>query len=236
MIVPRGSTVGLFLPRRTGRRRGLGWRPAWSHELGIGLGAVSPVGFADYESFQQAVLAAYPACQISDLTCQGPRDASIAAQLASWASDPNSCHNVVCNSSGSPAISVQPYTTPQGTAAVGMGYNTVHGFVPTVNVPTVTAAPAPVVTSPVPAPAPVPIQSASPATAPGGVLAPVAAPTPVQTQTPPADGTTPGTAVPIDMGATPTPDVGSILSSIPLWGWGVAAVALILITQSGGKR
>jgi|SRR5215470_14457907 len=247
MIVPRGSAVGLFIPGRArARRRGLGWRPAW---VGQGLGQISPVGYADFNSFQNAVAASFPACPPPyDPACEGPRSAAISADLASWTSDPMSCHNVVCDVSGSPAVSVQEYTTPAGTAAIGTGYNTVSGFVPTV---TVQPAPAPV-SAPLSAPAaaaapvparptrPAPIQSASPAAAPGGVLAPATAPTPVQTQTPPgtvSNGSTPGTAIPIDMGATgpAVPDFGSILASIPLWGWGVAAVGLILITR-GGKR
>lgn len=263
MIVPRGSTAGLFLASpRTRKRRGLGWRPEWSLGRWYGLGSISPVGFADFASYQNAVTASYPACPPPyDPSCTGPRSAAISADLNAWTSNSLSCHNVVCDQSGSPAISVQQYTTPSGTSAIGTGYNTVAGFVPTVTTPapvsasqsssfTLTApvtAPSKPVTPPSYVRRPVPIQSASAAAAPGGVLAPAAAPQPVQTQTPPVtDGTTPATAISVGCdpgidplcGATlPSPtDFGSIISSIPLWGWALGVGALILITRPGGKR
>lgn len=46
-----------------------------------------------------------------------------------------------------------------------------------------------------------------------------------------------GVAVPQDMtGTVAAPTAASVLSSIPLWGWGVAVLALVLVMGSGGKR
>lgn len=281
MIVPVGSTQGLFLPRR---RAGLGWRPSYgtgARHRGLGwrpfygMGQVSPVGYADFNSFQNAVAASLPACPPPyDPACIGPRSAQISAELATWTSNPMSCHNVVCDASGNPAVSVQEYTTPAGTAAVGTGYNSVSGFVPTVQPVSPAAQPASIstasmvspvfhpsstgtaVVSPATAARPVPIQSASAATAPGGTLASSAAPTPVVTQSPPSGITPefcaanqtyippggtfssgPSTGQVTSTGACQdNPTVTSVLSSIPLWGWGVAAIAAIFILRPGGKR
>lgn len=241
-----------------------------------GMGYVSPVGFADEASFQDAVVASFATCPPPfDPTCEAPREAAISANLAEWVSNPQSCHNVVCNSSGAPAIGLSP--TGQ------VGYATTSGFVPT----TPAAAPPAQLTSnpsikspvfkpskgtkPAALPAPTPIQSASAATAPGGVLGNPAAPTPVQTQTAPTDGSTPATAIVLASDCTATQtyippggaysagpyvgqvaaygacqdnpaaaagttNIGSMLSSIPLWGWGVAALAAILIFRPGGGK
>lgn len=312
MIVPRGSTVGMYMPGRR-RGRGMGWRPAWPHEAGLGRwrGLSGPAtGYADFNSYNTAVCLPLSGASVCpppfDPACIGPAQQAVSACQAAWVSDPTSCHNVVCDSSGQPAVSVQPYTTPQGTAAIGTGYNTVAGFVPTVPAPA--PAPAPAASAPKPSigspvfhpgktlkpigplrPRPVPIQSASAAAAPGGILAPAAAPTPVQTQTPPGNAappdwwtsfiqslrqtpsgntTYPGPPTvsytscdPVNApwsscpgGAVIGPDgspgvcgpcggpigpVGgpvSFLSSIPWWGWGVAAVGVIFLTRSGGGK
>lgn len=237
-----------------------------------GMGYVSPVGFADEATFQDAVVASFPRCPPPfDPTCEQPRETAISANLAEWVSNPQSCHNVVCNSSGAPAIGLSP--TGQ------VGYVTTSGFVPTTPAaaPTTPVSTSPSIKSPVfkpstgtkpaalppvsPRPAPTPIQSSSAATAPGGVLGNPAAPTPVQTQTAPTDGSTPATAIVLASDCNPnqtwqalsvppygvcqdnppaaaagTTDIGSMLSSIPLWGWGVAALAAILIFRPGGKR
>lgn len=236
MIVPRGSSVGLFPPKRhTGRRRGFGWRPA------PGLRSVSPVGFADFASFQNAVTASYPACPPPyDPACVGPRSAAISADLNAWITDPNSCHNVVCNSSGVPAASMP--AAPAAAATAGSLVSPV--FHPgTVLTP-----------RPRPVPSPVAIQSNSAANAPGGSNASPGAPAVIQTQTPPLSSSAcastqtyipPGgmfTSGPMTGQVTSTgacqdnaPSIGDFLSQIPAWGWGVALISALVIFR-GGKR
>jgi hypothetical protein len=119
-------------------RMGLGWAGR-----GSGMGAApSPVGFADFGSFQSAVEASFPPCPPPyDPSCENPRDAAIQAALATWTTNPASCHNVVCDPSGQPAIAVnQPYTTAAGQAAVGTGIQTTSGFIPLATPPVVAAA------------------------------------------------------------------------------------------------
>lgn len=244
-----------------------------------GLGYVSPVGFADEASFQDAVVASFPTCPPPfDPTCEQPRETAISANLAEWVSNPQSCHNVICNSSGAPAVALSP-------TGAGVGYNTTSGFVlttpkasttplstsPSLKSPVFKPSTGTVATAPAVTRRPTPIQSASAATAPGGVLGNPAAPTPVQTQTAPTDGSTPATAIVLASDCTATQtyippggaysagpyagqvaaygacqdnpaaaagttNIGSMLSSIPLWGWGVTALAAILIFRPGGKR
>lgn len=188
------------------RRRGVGrYR---------GLGYVSPVGFADFASFQTAAIASYPACPPPfDPTCENPRDAQIAANLEEWKTNPQSCGVIVCGGSGQPVINYQPYTAPNGQAAVALGTNSNTGFVPTspVNPPPppmtetqknilvlqTLLAGCPLQPDPqsctmnytnllaVAGGKPTPIQSNSAANAPGGSNASPASPTPIQTQTPP---------------------------------------------------
>lgn len=90
----------------------------------LGMGQPSPVGFADFASYQGAVIASFPPCPPPiDATCENPRDAAISAALNQWATNPQSCHNIVCNSAGQPQISIAP-------SGSGSGYNTTGGFVP----------------------------------------------------------------------------------------------------------
>lgn len=240
-----------------GRYRGMRGR-AWR-----GMGYVSPVGFADENSFQAAVIASFPTCPPPyDPACEGTRDAQISANLNEWVTNPQSCHNIVCNTSGTPAIAAQP--------SGGIGYNTTSGFVFVQPQPAQVATPTSAPTAPNPVsprgPRPVPFQSASPSMAPGGTAASSNAPTPVQTQTAPVD-----TAMnPIILASSCTagqsyvapgaayqypPYVGQIayngacetiptgttasatdfLSSIPIWGWALAGLGVILLTR-GGKR
>lgn len=225
---------------------------------GRGLGYVSPIGFADEASFQAAVIASFPACPPPfDPTCENPRDAQIAANLNEWVTNPQSCHNIVCNTSG--AVVPQP--------SGGIGYNTTSGFVPITAPPTSTVrstpTPKPVTFRPVRT---VPFSSASPSTAPGGTAASSNAPTPVQTQAAPIDSATnpiilassctagqsyvaPGAAYqyPPYVGqiayngacetipTSTTAGATDFLSSIPIWGWALAGLGVILLTR-GGKR
>lgn len=63
----------------------------------------TPIGFADFASYQTAVIAAFPPCPPPyDPTCENVRDALIAAALELWTTDPNSCGVVVCDASGQP--------------------------------------------------------------------------------------------------------------------------------------
>ena len=89
-----------------------------------GLGQPSPVGFADFASYQGAVIASFPPCPPPfDPTCENPRDAAISAALEQWSANPRSCANIVCNSAGQPQISIAP-------SGSGSGFNTTGGFVP----------------------------------------------------------------------------------------------------------
>jgi hypothetical protein len=255
VIVPRGSPTQLvggriihrpargfrFGPQRGtgwGRGAGLGW--GWGHR---GVGYVSPVGFADFGTFQTAAIASEPPCPPPfDPACENPRDARIAANLLEWKTNPQSCGVIVCDAGGNPAAGSS--ATPPATT--------------TMPVTTLRRRPPPVSNAPPPSggtpptfgypgykmggagPAvipqgygyrPVPIQSASPAGAPGGPSAPPSAPTPVQTQAPPCDPSTDPTCPGYQAPAT-----GFSLSDVPWWGWGLGVVALVLIARPGGKR
>ena len=105
------------------------WGPVGSMRVGgmglRGLGQQpSPVGFADFASYQAAVIASQPPCPPPyDPACENPRDATIANALAQWTLNPRSCHNVVCDSVGNPVVT----PPPDGT---GSGFQTGPGFVP----------------------------------------------------------------------------------------------------------
>lgn len=229
MIVRRGSTTGLWRTRR-------------------GLGSVSPIGFPDFASFQAAVTASYPPCPPPyDPACEGPRSANISNDLNQWVLNPLDCNHIVCNAAGQPAaagaIPLSSATTQTVAPAAGSSLTLVS--------PAFNPAAAPATALPPRGPGrPVPIQSASTATAPGGPLASAFAPVPVQTQTPPpdgsalSDGSTPATgttalttaATCASFTGSCAPDFSTLLASIPLWGWGLGVVGLILLTKSGGRR
>ena len=106
------------------------WGPVGSMRVGglglrsLGLGQPSPVGFADFASYQGAVIASFPPCPPPyDPSCENPRDAAISAAEEQWSANPESCANIVCNSAGQPQISIAP-------GGSGSGYNTSGGFVP----------------------------------------------------------------------------------------------------------
>lgn len=103
------------------------WGPVGFMRVGgMGLGAAipSPVGFADFASFQNAVIASQPTCPPPfDPVCENPRDATISNALAQWSLNPQSCHNVVCDASGNPVTTPPP-------AGTGSGFQTTTGFVP----------------------------------------------------------------------------------------------------------
>lgn len=91
---------------------------------GLGALAPSPVGFADFNSFQSAVIASQPTCPPPfDPSCENPRDATISSALAQWTLNPQSCHNVVCDTSGTPLATPPPLGT-------GSGFQRSAGFVP----------------------------------------------------------------------------------------------------------
>lgn len=91
---------------------------------GLGAAAPSPVGFADFNSFESAVIASQPTCPPPyDPSCETPRDAAISSALAQWTLDPQSCHNVVCDANGNPVITPPP-------SGYGSGFNTTSGFIP----------------------------------------------------------------------------------------------------------
>jgi hypothetical protein len=256
VIVPRGSPTRLAGGRII-RRPTRGFR-----------GLTGPAaGFADFASYNTAVcLPQFDAtvrCPVPfDPACVNPLNAQLSACQAAWATDPQSCHNVVCDASGNPAVSTGTYTTVHGTVATGPGFNTTTGFVP-LPAPATTSMPIkPVFHLPPPASQkpfgywagggtrppsstavlppgygtrPIPIQSSSPAAAPGGPSAPPSAPIPVQTQTPPTAGCDPSDPTCISE-YQPAPTIGTVLSSIPIWGWGLGVVAIILLMRPGGKR
>jgi hypothetical protein len=116
--------------------------------MGAGLGAApSPVGFPDFNSFQNAVIASFPPCPPPyDPSCENPRDAAIAAALESWKTTPGSCGVVVCDASGQPAVTYTTYTTPSGQTATGYVVQSNAGPIP-VPAPAVAQAPAPLLVS-----------------------------------------------------------------------------------------
>jgi hypothetical protein len=141
-----------------------------------GLGDVSPLGSQDFNSFQNAVIASFPPCPPPfDPTCQNPRDAAIAAALNAWVTDPGSCHNIVCDATGQPLVSYQPYTTPTGQPAAAVGINSTSGFVPLTPGAPPSARPAP---APASSPAPVPVAAPASPRLPAGTQ-------PVQVGAPP---------------------------------------------------
>lgn len=90
----------------------------------LGLGQPSPVGFADFATYQGAVIASFAPCPPPyDPSCENPRNAAIDAALNQWDTNPQSCHNVVCDSAGNAQTSIAP-------AGTGAGYTRTGGFVP----------------------------------------------------------------------------------------------------------
>lgn len=223
--------------------------------IGPGLGYVSPVGYPDFASFQTAAIASYPSCPVPfDPTCENPRDAAIASNLNEWTTNPKSCGVMVCDSGGQPTAAANPAgaTSQTGTTGTsssqGPPFNNVALTPParTFRFPTAT------------------FSSSSRWSAPGGGSASsFYQPIPIQTQTPPDTSALPAisctstqTYIPpggaftsgpyagqvTDTGAcqdnTPAaPAPSDFLSSIPVWGWGIGALVLVLIASSmGGKR
>lgn len=122
----------------------------------LGLGQPSPVGFADFASYQGAVIASFAPCPPPyDPTCVGPRNAAISNALNQWDTNPLSCHNVVCNSAGNPQISIAP-------AGTGAGYNTTGGFVPVSSQTPVRSSSSTPVKNPRPTRRPLPVAPAQP--------------------------------------------------------------------------
>ena len=147
---------------------------AWHRNIGVGRlsrrglagrrrGLAGPAaGYPDFASYNSAVCLPMSGAVMCpppyDPACVGPASANVSACQAAWVTDPTSCHNIVCDSSGSPQISYQSYTTPSGQASAAVGYQTTTGFVP--------VAPAPPPPAPPPAAAPAPPSAVQPARVP----------------------------------------------------------------------